>query len=398
LPHMTLLADRRSVLDTLVSFGSNANLHQAARATTPPPPPLSSSAALTEQLLHTVGLPLADSFGDIAGLAPPLHPRVEALCDRVHSPVQGVRLRWTPGGKIVVWLGLFVYVGLLLVLQSLPIFAVQLLGVNGKVLQLPKDQYREFSFIGFFLLSNTISMDNSPLYGVLFFLFTALFPIGVSFLALLLWTIEMTIDQQKLIFGILELGAAWSCLDVFMVTIVGMRLELKTAIDQLGDFTVPNLAALVESILPFNALMSARLTLLPFGFTLFALTCAFEKFLLYFLMEQALVAISEREAELVLRSFAMDADYGLGDADTAPNSHIVEQAADGLLLHNASAMFSPAARYFSSYFPASIYSGLPRSWWTRFFVRAGLMADARTVKRFYETGSWPDGATTPLEF
>jgi len=384
-PQPLLRANRRSVLDVLASFGSTVDLSQHDRA-----PSLPSNVAEHLPLLRSLGSNVDVPTADVHGLAPALHPPVEALCDRVHSPLQGVRLRWTPGGKILVWLFLFLYVGNVLILQSLPIVKISKLGVAGKLIVEPKSQVASYSLLSFFEASAGISIDHSPAYGALFFVFTALFPVVNTFFMLILWTIEMTIAQQKRVFYALEIFTAWSCLDVFLITIIIMRVELEIVTKQIIDYTIPGLAELIEFFLPFKSIMSANMSLLP-GFALFIITCIMEKLLLFGLMEQTIVAISEREAESVLRSFAQDIDSPSGALSAG--SHIVEDAAEGLLEHDAGAMFSPAARYFSSYFPHAIYSGLPRTWWSRYFVWSGLMSDAARVQAFYATGAWPEPAS-----
>jgi hypothetical protein len=164
---------------------------------------------------------------------------------------------------------------------------------------------------------------------------------------------------------------------------------------------VPKLAELLEFALPIDGIFVSEMRLLP-GFWIFCMTCFFEKLAVFIVTEQCLVAVSEREAESLLRAFARslppDPDHAMG-SPLSPSSgdHIIEDAAEGLLESDAGAVFSPAARYFSSYFPHYIYAGLPRWFWGGPMVRLGLLAEARLVERHRRLGVWDDAAAEALE-
>jgi hypothetical protein len=198
-----LQPNRRSVLDALASFGSTADLQRLATR--------QSSATNFEPqnaLLRSMGpsfgtrffsIPEHGTTGDFVSmsrgpkLAPPLHPSVEAMCDRVHSPMQGLTLRWTPFGKTLIWLLLFIYAGFLLVCQSWELFEIHQTGIVGDVLVSSRSKYRSYSLVGLVSTMDSISIGSSPELGILFFIFTALMPVVVAFALFLLWTIEMTL-------------------------------------------------------------------------------------------------------------------------------------------------------------------------------------------------------------
>jgi hypothetical protein len=187
-----------------------------------------------------------------------------------------------------------------------------------------------------------------------------------------------------------------------------MRIELEQASRSLVSDAVPKLRDLEHMLLPHEkGILTAEMRLLP-GFWILALTVLFEKIAVFMLMEQAVCAISERRAELLLREFAENLPSGeaaegegVGEVELhaalspASGDHIVEDAAEGLLEADAGAVFPSAARYFSSYFPRHIYAGLPRWMWGSWHVKMGLMADANLVKRYHETGSWEAARMQP---
>ena len=82
-----------------------------------------------------------------------VHPFVEAMCDRVHQPIRGVRLRWTPFGKAIIWFFLFLLSAWFIAAQLIPLFEIEITGLI-KLIVLPKDDVKTYSVF-------TVSWDVS---------------------------------------------------------------------------------------------------------------------------------------------------------------------------------------------------------------------------------------------
>jgi len=400
-----LVPNRRSVFTALASFGSVAHLPSAAGGALPPRN--TTFSGNLNPVLRSLGpsfgtrffsVPSEDAgqdgfvgLGQIGDMGEPLHPAVEAMCDRVVVPMQGVRLRVTPLGKVVVWVLMGIYVGFLLIVQSWPLFEIHQTGLVGDVLVSPRDQFKSYSLLELIVKMGDLSVDGSSwTLQALFIVFTFIMPCVVAFALVLLWTIDMTLPQQTAFFHWIEVVTAWSSLDIFFISCVLMRIELAKASMALVSDSVPKLKELEHLVLPSEkGILTAEMHMLA-GFWVLALTVLFERIAIHLVMEHCVTAISERHAEAILRVFAKtlppadpEADGGQGSED-----HLIGNAAEGLLELDAGIVFSSAARYFSSYFPRHVYAGLPRSWWGTWLVRAGLLASVELVDKYKETGSW----------
>jgi len=400
----TLAPNRRSVFAALASFGSVAHLPSAAA--TLPARNTTFSGSLNP-VLRSLGPSFGTRFfsvpsedageegfvgvGHFGDMGSPLHPAVEAMCDRVVVPMQGVRLRVTPLGKVVVWVLMGIYVGFLLIVQSWPLFEIHQTGLVGDVLVSPRDKFKSYSMLELIVKMGDLSVDGSSwTLQALFIVFTFIMPCVVAFALVLLWTIDMTLPQQTAFFHWIEVVTAWSSLDIFFISCVLMRIELAKASMALVSDSVPKLKELEHLVLPHEkGILTAEMHLLT-GFWVLALTVLFERIAIHLVMEHCVTAISERQAEAVLRVFAKtlppadpEADDGQGSED-----HLIGNAAEGLLELDAGIVFSSAARYLSSYFPRHVYAGLPRSWWGTLLVRAGFLAPVELVDKYKELGSW----------
>jgi uncharacterized membrane protein YgcG len=354
---------------------------------------------------------------DLGVTASPLHPYVEAMCDRIHSPLQGTRLRWTPCGKLFIWILIFILTGFMLICQSWDLVEIHKKGLAGDLIVKPIDRYRLYSLVSF-----TGSVTNTgyevPAFelSTLFFLMTAVMPCATVLGLAMMWTIPLTLDQQSLLFNWLEIASAWSSLDIFFISIIAIYIELGDVTDKILSDAVPKLSELIHLVLPFEeGVMSADMKIKD-GFWILLVAVIFEKIAIYLITEQAVTSISERRVEKFLRELARQGAQASGQSHKSSqlggrggggssgaagagggiDTGLLGDAAEGLLETEAMLVFAPAGRYASAMFPKQIYAGLPRSWWVKIGVRTGLLADAKTVTRYDLTGEWFDLDTASI--
>lgn len=321
-----------------------------------------------------------------------IHPKVEAMCDRVHQPMQGYRLRWTPFGKAVIWFFLFLLAMMFILSQLVALFQTKMTGVNQLVVE-PQDKVKSFSVYS--VASEVIhsGWNNASPYHVRWFIFfTVSFMPLVRLLAVAyLWVLPMTLEQQKMCFSFLEFSEAWSSLEVFIVTIIGIRLQAGPMMNNLSDGMTPKIASLVKTLLPFTtSLLGTELTLLP-GFWFVFAAIVLEKLVGRLIIQQAVTAISERQAEVLLSTLASQEQQrgrvGLPPIPENASQQLIGDATEGLLETDAAFFFSPAQRYTLA--PHTMYAGLPRSLWCGAMVRWGLLADADLVAEFGSLSAAP---------
>ncbi|KAH9255359.1 hypothetical protein BASA81_006478 [Batrachochytrium salamandrivorans] len=313
-----------------------------------------------------------------------LHPYVEALCDRVFSPEHGVQLKFTPTGKIVVWFLVFFTSGIMLVCQSVPLFEVHRSGVTGDLVVKPKDRYQSYSLVS--LMTATLGMGfEVPAIelSTLMFVMTAMMPVMTAFGLAMLWGVPLTLKNQERLFNWLEIASAWSSLDICFLCIAAIYIEIQNVILNIIEESVPKVSQLIKFLLPFeDGVLNASFRL-EYGFWILAAAVIAEKLAIILVTEGAVQAITERRAELFLKQLAMQQQQ---TQSPLVNTRMVADAAEGLLESDAILAFAPAGRYFSAMFPRSIYAGLPRTWWANYGVRTGLMADARAMTLYAQTG------------
>ncbi|KAH9255557.1 hypothetical protein BASA81_006387 [Batrachochytrium salamandrivorans] len=320
----------------------------------------------------------------------PFHPFAEALCDRVFSPIQGVRIKFTPLGKVLSWIAMFTLVGFMLVCQSWDLVEIHQNGLAGDVIVQPKNRYQSYSLVG---LTSAVARTGINVPAVelsfLFFVMTAMMPVATAVGLALMWAIPLTLRQQTSLFTWLEIASAWSSLDIFFLSIVCILVELHDVTEKILSDAVPNLSKLIELFLPFeDGVMSAEIRVLD-GLWVLLTAVILEKIAIYIITESACQAITERRVEQFLRNFIQQQnDSEASQMNLTQLRELLGDASQGLLESDAILAFAPMGRYTSVTFPRYVYAGFPRSWWAKFGVKLGLMADARTVDYYYKTGRW----------
>ena len=310
------------------------------------------------------------------------HPKVEAMCDRVHQPSHGIRLRWTPAGKAVIWFFLFLLSAMFIMSQTISIFETKLTGFTMFVVK-PKDVVKSYSIYNIAADIVETGWHGSPYHIRAFFVVTlTLMPLVRLLAVAYLWVLPLTINQQKLCFDFLEFSEAWSSLEVFLVTVFSITIEAAPLLGHLSDGMTPNLNEIISFLFPFlDSLVGADIKLLP-GFWFVAAAVVLEKIVGRLITQQAATAIAERQAEILLAQLAKHArTHALETIQEDPTMReIIGDATEGLLETDAAFFFSPAGRYTVA--PHTLYAGLPRHFWSGIMVRWGLLADADIVAEF----------------
>ncbi|KAH9255360.1 hypothetical protein BASA81_006479 [Batrachochytrium salamandrivorans] len=342
------------------------------------------------------GSPATTGGGDNRHV-PQLHRHVEAMCDRVHSPLHGVQLKFTPFGKIVMWLLVFIVVSLMLVCQTVPLFEAHEKGIVGDFVVEARDRYTTYSLLSLVTAVADTGYEVPALeLSTLFFLMTAVMPLMTALASAMLWGIPLTLEQQEFLFNWLEIASAWSSLDIMLLSLVIVRIEVANVISSLVAVAVPNLNMLIKILFPFDIVLLDIDMRLKFGFGLLVVAVIAEKVAIYFITENAVQTISERKVERFLTQLASRrSERGSEAGGNRTVNQLVAEASEGLLESDAILAFAPAGRYMSAQFPRTVYAGLPRSWWAALGVRIGLFADAREVDYFSRTGRRLNDLTTP---
>jgi hypothetical protein len=139
-----------------------------------------------------------------------VHNSMETLVDHVFRPEPNLRIRLTPFGKMLLWLGVMLLLGMTMVSLAVPIFEVEQKGVMGDFVVPLKDHVRQFSL---FSLAQAVSAMGwsypAVEYAGLLVLFCGIFPVMRIVGLVLMMAVPTTVVMQKRHFDFLEVFSAW---------------------------------------------------------------------------------------------------------------------------------------------------------------------------------------------
>jgi hypothetical protein len=381
-----------------------------------------------------------------------MHPYALALSDRTIYPEKGIRLRFTLRGKICMLCLVFLNACLLLICQGMIIFHVKVHGMLGLI----KGESNGGTNAGMSLLSMVSTLydsvkwsdSNSLEISLLFFVTTCFVPFLRLFGLAILWSLPLTLEQERRVFRWLEILSAWSSLDVFLLSLVIMSLQMKSSTEQLIADFIPEMSKLMKRLLPYElGDIYADIQLSTPGFAVLIFAIVLDKFVAHIIIEQAVASISERIADETLNEAVVVAavansqpttpsmfystgvspgyihnisegdedededgvtyqdDLEFGDLqmptpsmtrqESAPSEDEIIDAAESILETSAVAYFGPVERYLSALMPGKMYAGFPRRAWSSVGKRLGLVDDADVVICYNEFGIKPDALSSP---
>ena len=340
-----------SVLPTTNNNGNLLNLRQSPYTPSPSQQQQPVSRSLFREILRrSSGVYVATSSN-------PNGPRErkQALEEYFFTPIKGQRHRFSPKGRVVIWIALVISISLLVVSFTLPVIHFTKIGAVPDLLI--EKQEAEYSVLRFLPAIANNGASARPAYELAFgfALFGVVFPIIHGISLFFLWGYPMTVSQQLQLFRFMEFCDAWNAMDVFFVGCFVTWVGLESISRSVVEIVVPGLTAASRTFLGKSDVM-VIIPELQYGFWWVGIALLGQKMVSHVLMELTASTIAQRQ-------------YALQQAaQQVPSATSAEDGSGGQrrrLSQDQLLMFSPAARYVgvSGVDSTVFYAGLPMWLW-----------------------------------
>lgn len=268
--------------------------------------------------------------------------RNESVSNHMFQFTEEFDLQWTLRGKLAVSLVVVIVLALFAYAQVVILCTVKQTDALTLVIPVP-DRTKQVSIIDLSALVRETGWGNGGkpvMIAGLLVLGLTVMPLVRILIAFALWLVPMPVWHQKRAFDILEITAAWSSLEIFLITLVACSREMAPLTEVFSGGMTPNLNEIVKFVFPmFHGMLGTEMQMHYSNLLLACGAVLLEKLMAWFFMSQAVVCIAERKR-------------GGGAA-----------AAEPLIL------FSPADRYAFRATGDFSYAGLPRAVWLGLVVR-----------------------------
>jgi len=171
-------------------------------------------------------------------------PPHEALHSRPFAPLQRHRrFKCSRHGRLLLWIIMALTLLVTILGETLHTFEFQFSGLAELILP-PEKLTTQFSLISLGKLIPHAARNGGYLSGglwakwltLMFFAFAMVIPLIRLLLLALLWSVPMTLRHTRRLFHLIEVIAAWSAMDVFIVSVIASVLEIGgLSQDVIGD-------------------------------------------------------------------------------------------------------------------------------------------------------------------
>eukprot|EP00516_Mucochytrium_quahogii_P003677 CAMPEP_0203745450 /NCGR_PEP_ID=MMETSP0098-20131031/1181_1 /ASSEMBLY_ACC=CAM_ASM_000208 /TAXON_ID=96639 /ORGANISM=" , Strain NY0313808BC1" /LENGTH=937 /DNA_ID=CAMNT_0050633233 /DNA_START=417 /DNA_END=3227 /DNA_ORIENTATION=- len=290
------------------------------------------------------------------------HLKSEALCDHIFSPVHHKFHRFSPAGKVCVFVLMLLTITMMSIALFVPCWEFMRSGLIGTLVIPPDDRNITFS-----VYSASESLHGAGLFGQVpwSMIFTVnfcviLMPLTHVLLLSGAWWIPMRPSTQRNVIRLMEFVSAWSALDIFTICLLLTYADVGQFTKQLMESAgLKSIDEFLARYFPgLQAVLIEDERLLP-GYGILVTATILEKVLEHFVQIQFATMIAERTGVRDITKQLEEISSRREDGQD-----ISRNAASNDLIHEHMDVLSPAARYITASSDLNVfYAGLPIQIW-----------------------------------